>query len=350
MLVVSPAAAARPASRERTVPRVTTLVVEDVPALLAASPSVVLAAPALDRMRVVRSGARNVAAMVRATTPEWVTVRNFALAEGRFFTREEGARAARVGVLGADVRETLFPADEDPLGRVVLVGRVPVEVVGVLERRGTGVDGLSDEDGLLLVPLRTGLRRVFNEDYLASIYVQVAEGASLERAAAEITSALRVRHDLTRRGLADDFTVHDQAVLLRARAEATASFRRVLDALGATALAVGGVGILSVMLLAVKERTPEIGLRLAVGARRRDVLLQFLVESATLGTAGGITGLLLGRGAAWVLARATQWATEVTGTAVAVALGASLLVGLGFGVLPAVRAARLDPIEALRAG
>jgi putative ABC transport system permease protein len=262
---------------------------------------------------------------------------------------DEDRRGARVGVIGSDVRETLF-AGADPVGRTVFVGRVPIEVIGVLESKGVTVDGLSGEDNLVVVPIRTGLRRVFNVDYLSSIYVEVAEGAPLERAAAEITSALRARHDLARRGRDDDFTVRDQALLVRVEAETAASFRRLLNMLGATALVIGGVGILSVMLLAARERTGEVGLRLAVGAKRRDVLVQFLVESAALGVAGGLAGLLLGRAVAWGLSRATAWTTAVDLTTVAVALGAALLLGVVCGAVPAARAARLDPSEALRAG
>ena len=349
MLVVNAADAPRPVSRARTARRMTTLRLEDVEPLLAASPSVSLAAPAQDRGRVVRYERTNTMATVRATTPEWMAIRDFALSEGRFFTHEENEGAARVGVIGSDVRETLF-ADADALGRTVFVGRVPIRVIGVLESKGLTVDGLSEEDNQVVVPIRTGLRRLFNVDYLASIYVEVAEGAGMDQATTEIASVLRDRHDLARLGRQDDFTIQDQALLLHAEAETAASFRRVLNTLGATALAVGGVGILSVMLLAVKERTGEIGLRLAVGAKRRDVLLQFLAESTMLALSGGLGGLLIGRAVAWTLARTTHWTTAVGGTTVVLALGSALLLGVGFGAIPAARAARLDPIDALRSG
>ncbi|MGH7574017.1 MAG: ABC transporter permease [Longimicrobiales bacterium] len=286
-------------------------------------------------------------ATVRATTPEWVAIRDFALSEGRFFTYEENERAARVGVIGSDVRETLF-GGADPLGRTVFVGIVPIEVIGVLESKGLTVDGLSQEDNLVVVPTRTGPRRIFNVDHLASIYVEVANGESMDRAASEIESVLRDRHDLARLGREDDFASGTKRSCCARRRKTAASFRRMLNTLGATALALGGVGILSVMLLAVKERTAEIGLRLAVGAKRRDVLVQFLAESTIVGLSGGIAGLLLGRTVAWALAQTTQWTTAVAGTTVALALGSALLVGVVFGMVPAARAARLDPIDALR--
>lgn len=346
MLVVSAADAPRPVSRPRSATRVTTLRLEDVDALLAASPSVSRAAPAQDGMRVVRYGRTNMRSTVRATTPDWAVIRDFAISEGRFFTHEEDERAALVGVIGSAVHETLFRGI-DPIGKTVFAGIVPIEVVGVLESKGVAIGGGAEEDNLVLVPVRTGLRRFFNVDHLASIYVEVAGNAPMDQAALQIASVLRERHDLARLGRDDDFTIRDQALLLRAEAETSASFRRVLNVLGATALAVGGVGILSVMLLAVKERTAEIGLRLAVGAKRRDVLVQFLAESTIVGLSGGIAGLLLGRTAAWVLAQTTQWTTAVAGTTVALALGSALLVGVMFGMVPAARAAKLDPVDAL---
>lgn len=347
MLVVSAADAPRPVSRARTAPRMTTLRLEDVEPLVASIPSVARVAPAQDGTRVVRYGRANMRLTVRATTPEWAIIRDFAVSEGRFFTDDENERAARVGVIGSAVRETLFPGI-DPIGQTVFAGIVPIEVVGVLESKGAAIGGGAEEDNLVLVPIRTGLRRLFNVDYLASIYVEVAASAPMDQATLEIASVLRERHDLARLRRPDDFTIRDQVLLLRAEAETSASFRRVLNVLGATALAVGGVGILSVMLLAVKERTAEIGLRLAVGAKRRDVRVQFLAESTIVGLLGGTAGLLLGRTIAWVLAQTTQWTTAVAGSTVALALGSALLIGVVFGMVPAARAARLDPIDALR--
>ncbi len=348
MLVVNAGDAPRPVTRPRTARKVTTLTRADVAPLLAGSPSVALAAPARDQGRRVKAGTINMMATIRATTPEWAAIRNFRVTDGRFFTHAEDGRLARVGVIGSRVRETLFP-DADPLGQIVWVGRVPVEVIGVLESKGVTIDGLSAEDNQIVVPLNTGLRRIFNVDELNMIYVQVADGARMEEAIAEMRTVLRDRHRLDALGREDDFAIQNQAILLEAQRASNTAFRRLINGLGAVALLLGGAGILAVMLLSVKERTPEIGLRMAVGARRRDVLTQFLAEALLLGAAGAVVGIAAGLGAASIVGRTTEWATQVSLPAVAIAAGAALAVGLASGVLPARRAAGLDPIEALRA-
>lgn len=348
MLVVNAADAPRPVTRPRSAAKVTTLRPADVAALLDGSPSIVLAAPAQDQPRRVKHGTTSTMATIRATTTEWAVIRDFGLTAGRFFTREENAAGARVGVIGSRVRETLFP-DTDPVGRIVRVGRVPVEVVGVLASKGATVDGLSDEDNQVVVPLATGLRRIFNVDDLKTIYVQVADAGRLESAAAEMRRVLRERHRLAEPDREDDFTIQNQAILLEAERLSVAAFQRTINALGAVALLLGGVGIFAIMLLSVKERTGEVGLRMAVGARRRDIQIQFLAEALALGGAGGVGGTAAGVAVAWIVGGTTEWSTTVTAPSLALALGSALAIGVLVGVIPANRAASLDPIQALRA-
>ena len=348
LLIVSAGDAPRVPWRRRTEPKVTTLTLDDAAALRAGVPEIARLAPAQDRSRRVKFGQISTMTKVLGTTPDFEEVRDFRVVRGRYFTEEENRRSARVVVLGSRVRELLFP-DQDPLGRTIRVGRIPFQVIGVLESKGATVDGLSEEDNQVVIPLRTGLRRVFNLDFLKMIYVQVRSGDLLEAADARIADILRVRHRTTELERANDFAIQNQRLILAARLETVASFNRMILSLGAVALLVGGIGILSVMLLSVRERRNEVGLRVAVGARRRDILIQFLVESLFLGILGGSAGVLIGTGIAWGVGRGTEWETVINGTAVAVGLISALGVGAVFGVLPAQRAAAMDPIEALRA-
>jgi putative ABC transport system permease protein len=348
LLVIAAADAPSPGTRPGTASKVTTLTVADAEALLERAPALRLAAPAADRGVVVRFGRRSATATLRATTPEWREIRDFRLARGRFFTHGDDAALARVGVLGALLAETLF-GDDEAVGQVVYVGLVPIEVVGVLEPKGLSVDGSAAEDDQLVVPLRTGLRRLLNVDEVRMIYAQVAAPELMEDATDEIGAVLRERHRLAELERPDDFVVQNQAVLLEAELETLDTFRAVTGALAGVALLVGGVGILAVMQLAVRERTSEIGLRVAVGARRRDIRAQFLGEALMLGAGGGAVGVALGWAAALLVGRTTQWSTAVTPAVVAWAAGSALAIGVVFGLTPAMRAARLDPIEALRA-
>lgn len=348
LLVVSAGAAARVPWRRRTTPNVTTMTLADAEALLEGASLVRAVAPAQDRTLRVKYAQISTMAKVLGTTPDYEEVRNFHTVSGRYFTEEEDRNSARVAVLGSRVRDLLFP-DEDPLGKTLRVGRVSFLIVGVLESKGSTVDGQSQEDNQVVIPLQTALRRVFNLDYLKMTYVQVTDGDRLVEAEDQISTILRARHRMVELGREDDFAIQNQRLILTARMEAISSFRRMILWLGSVALLAGGVGILSIMLLSVRERRNEVGLRVAVGARRKDILIQFLMESLFLGVAGGVVGVLLGLGASWSIAAWTDWTTRVNGVALVVGVGSALLVGVIFGVFPAQRAAAMDPIEALRA-
>lgn len=347
MLVVS---AARTESRAgREIQRdgwVRTLRTSDADAVLRGSPGVIRAAPAQDRGMVARYGPIQAPATVLGTTPEWRLIRQFPLAEGRFFTRQENQQRARVAVLGSAIRENLF--DTLPaVGRTIRIGVVPFEVIGVLASKGVSPDGSASEDDRIVVPLETGLRRLFNLDYLKLIYLEVDSVASDVVVAEEVASILRVRHKLPPGG-GDDFAIQNQRVLLAAEEAARQSFERLIFGCALLSLMVGGAGILSVMMLGIRERRPEIGLRMAVGARRRDIAQQFLSEALMLAIAGGAAGLVLGLAGSGVVSALTSWNAQAGIRLLAVSIAAVIGIAAGSGLWPAWRAARLEPVEALR--
>jgi putative ABC transport system permease protein len=348
LLIVSAGDATRVPWRQRTIRKVNTMVLADAEAVRVGAPDVALVAPAQDRPRRVKYGPISTVTTVRGTTPEYEEVRDFRTVSGRYFTQVESQTSARVVVLGSRVRELLFP-EEDPIGKTLRFGKTSFKIIGVLESKGTTVDGLSEEDNQVLIPIQSALRRVFNVDYINMIYVQVRDGDRMQYAETQIADILRTRHRTVEFGRADDFAIQNQRVILAARLQTVASFRRMILSLGAVAVLVGGVGVLSVMLLAVRERRNEIGLRVAVGARRRDILTQFLMESLLLGATGGALGVVAGLIAAWLVGASTEWHTTVNGLALLVGFLSAFGIGVLFGVYPAQRAAALDPIEALRA-
>jgi len=278
---------------------------------------------------------------VVGTTPEYIEQLNWAVAEGRFFTADEVASLARVAVLGDVAMEDLFgESGRSPIGQTIRIGSVPFTVVGVMTPRTQGFFSMGDQ---VLVPITTAQKRLFGRDRVNSIQVSSLGPEWTPLAQQALTNFLTQRL-----GSADRFVITSQQELLETMAQTTGTLTLLLAGITGISLLVGGIGIMNIMMVSVTERTREIGIRKAVGAKSRHVLLQFLVESITLSSLGGIVGVLLGVAAGWYLARAGQWAFAVEPVTIALALGFALAVGLFFGVYPAWRASRLDPIEALR--
>lgn len=321
---------------------------EDARAIVRGARAVVRAAPAQDRGMRAKLGPVQNPTTVLGTTPEWQVIRQFSLTRGRFFTHEEDARRARVAVLGYDAYTNLFPDSVEPVGRTIRIGSVPFRVIGVLASKGVSVDGSATEDDRIVIPLQTALRRLFNVDRVKMIYLEAVEASAMEEAEAEAAAILRARHDV-RDGARDGFTIQNQRVLLAAELATRTSFQRLIAGLGLLSLFVGGTGILSIMLLSIRERRPEIGLRVAVGARRRDIVAQFLAEALLLAAAGGTLGILAGAAAAGIVSTLTTWDARLSALPLIVTTLSVVAIGLLFGVLPAWGAARLDVVEALRA-
>jgi putative ABC transport system permease protein len=288
---------------------------------------------------------------VEGVDADYLTARDLTLSQGRMFDDAEARSGKKVTVLGATVAAQLFPDGTNPIGQRVRVGSVPFDVIGVLTAKGQSGFG-QDQDDLIVAPLQAVRSRVvggrrFRGDAVQQIYVKAASSDDLNRVQEDATNLLRDRHRI-RPGEDDDFQVQNLASILEASQQATQTFTVLLAAVAAVSLVVGGVGIMNIMLVAVTERTREIGLRMAVGARRQDVLFQFALEAITLSVAGGVIGLLIGWSGAALLAFAGNWPVAVAGWAAPLSIGFSLLVGLVFGAYPSWRAAQLDPIEALR--
>jgi len=344
LIVVSAGQTTVVAGRQRQIDIVRTLLVSDAEAIARECPSVSRVAAAISRKTQARWEGENVSTTVAAMDAEGFEIRNMTIATGRAFDPEEGRAAMRLAILGPTAAANLF-GNVDPIGLDIRIGKVPFEVIGITAPKGMDANGL-DQDDLIIVPLETAMRRLFNVTYVQTIYVQ-AQGGALDQAEADVRELLRHRHRLgTKR---DDFTIQNQATLLAAERETTQAMTALIASVAGISLLVGGVGILAVMLMSVRERTREIGLRRAIGATRRDIRNQFLVESALLAGSGGVIGVACGVGAALLVSAFGSWQTVISWPAATVGFVFSVTVGIVFGLYPATRAARLEPIQALRA-
>ncbi|MCB2106879.1 MAG: ABC transporter permease [Rhodobacteraceae bacterium] len=311
-----------------------------------ALPEVKRAAPVADGGRSLRVGRLSQTFTILGTTPEFRDAKKFSLVAGRFIDEEDIASHRRVAVLGADVIENLY-FGEWPLGEKVMIGNMPFTVIGILKRKGLNPDGTSD-DGQIIVPVTTAQRRVLNVDYLSRIFVQAVSKPAIDTVQVEIASLLRDSHGFDRPHYTDDFEIQGQSALLKTQRRMSGSFGELTLGLAALALGLGGIGLLAVSLLSVRERYGEIGLRIAVGAEPRDILIQFLTESVLLSVLGGVTGVLVGGAIILIGSSVTGWAMALTWEAVTYPFLISFAIAVVFGAFPALRAARLDPIVALR--
>ena len=333
------------AGRQRQSGNVTTLTLRDAKTISEETQYVKAAAPAQGKKMLVKYESLSTNTSINGTTEAVMTTRNLTVQTGRFFTDDEDRTLQRVAVIGKTVAKNLFE-NRSPVGETIRVGKVVFEIIGVLNEKGTDLVG-NDQDDVIYIPINTALRRLFNLTYINNIYVQARGSDDIDKAASEIRDLLREKHRL--RDKPDDFTIQSQTEILKTEKETAQTFTNLLSAVAGISLLVGGVGILAIMLISIKERTLEIGLRRAVGALKRDLLLQFIVESLVLSASGGIVGIMIGVILSLSASYLTKWPLSLSLPAIVISFLFSAIIGLIFGVYPAAKAARLDPIEALRA-
>ena len=320
------------------------LKLEDVKAILEKVPSVYQVAPAVRGSSQVKYFNRNIQTSVIGSSITYFPIRNYIIDKGRSFSENEVDRMARVAVIGPTTAENLF-GEKNPIGETVKIKGINFSIVGVTRAKGS--QGWRNPDDQVTIPYTTAMKQLFGLDYIQEINIQASDNIALEKIQKDATTILRRRHRLAE-AMPDDFHFHNQAEIVETASEVTQTFTFLLGGIACISLLVGGIGIMNIMLVTVTERTREIGVRKAIGARNRDILLQFLIEATILSCLGGIIGVALGIGAAQMIEKWTQFVTVAKFSSILLALSFSAAVGIFFGYYPAQRAALLDPIEALR--
>ena len=322
----------------RNVGDIATLVPEDA-AAVRALPNIEAALPERNGRATLRFGNIDYQTSTQGTGADFPSARDWPVAEGQFFNDDDMKHYAAVVVLGRTVAKTLFPGGDSPIGKYLLMKSVPFLVIGVMTEKGASPNG-SDQDDVVFVPITTGLVRIFGKSYLSSITVKVSNAADIDATQQNIETLLRQRHKT------EDFSVRNMASFLQAAMETQDTFTLLLGTVAAISLVVGGIGVMNIMLVSVVERTREIGIRMATGARMRDIMLQFNIEAGVVCAVGGVLGILVGVAAGLVL-RFSGMSVIFSVTPAALAFACAAATGLAFGYLPARKAARLDPVVAL---
>jgi putative ABC transport system permease protein len=320
----------------------TTLTVEDARAIKNEVANVVAISPEVrDRAQILANG-QNWNTQVMGESPDFPQIRDWDMADGVMFTEGDVRSLAKVAIIGKTVVDQLFP-EQDPLGQTLIIRNIPFKVVGVLAAKGFNLFG-QDQDDVVVIPYTSHMRRITSRNFLNSIMVQAADKNSITQVQDDISLLLRDRH----KSAGPDFTVRTQLELMQMATSTARIMSVLLAAIASVSLLVGGIGIMNIMLVSVTERTREIGIRMAVGARGRDILIQFLIEAVTLSAVGGLIGIALGMMAAQIVAASTGWPTVTPVLWIGIACVSSAGIGIVSGFYPAWKASRLDPIEALR--
>ncbi len=324
---------------------VTTLTEDDAAAILKECTAVAYVSPGTRSGGQVVAGNLNWGTSIEGTGSDYLEIRSWPVEYGEFYTDQDVKAASKVCVLGTTVSDALFP-ESSPVGQTIRVRNVPCKVIGVLKRKGQNAMG-QDQDDIILAPYTTVLRRLSHFPYLRQILVSANTPAQISLAQSQIAEVLRTRHRIAAYE-PDDFTIRNQSDLAATATATTEILTILLASIASVSLLVGGIGIMNIMLVSVTERTREIGIRMSVGARGRDILTQFLIEALVLSLLGGILGILIGVGGSSAISTFAKWPTIITAFSIILSFGFSIVIGLFFGFYPARKAALLNPIDALR--
>jgi len=320
---------------------------DDVEALKREVETVAYVSATIRTVAQVIYGNQNWSTSIQGGEVDWPLIRSWNVAQGQFFTDQDNRSASKVCVLGQTVNTNLF-GDEDPIGKTIRIKNIPFKVVGVLESKGGSTMG-QDQDDIVIAPYETVRKKIMGTTAVGAILVSAASNELVPRAQDEITALLRQRHRISKAsGQDDDFMIRSQTEMLQQAEEQSRTMSALLWSIAGVSLLVGGIGIMNIMLVSVTERTREIGVRMAIGAKGGDIRAQFLVEAVVLAITGGAVGIGLGIGIQRTVARFAGWPVSVQPDAIWLAFLFSALVGVTFGFYPALKASRLDPIEALR--
>ena len=322
-----------------------TLKIEDAEAIRREVPGVIGVSEEVVSTTQVAAGNQNWFTRIYGESADYFDIRQWPLADGAPFTSQDVRSANKVCVIGRTTATQIY-GNENPIGQILRIKEVPFTITGVLTPKGLSTQGV-DQDDIVIMPYTSAMKRVIGGTTLRNINVQIGDPQQLEAAQQQIISLLRQRHNI-RPGRDDDFTVRNQQEIAQAATATTAVMTILLGSIAGVSLVVGGIGIMNIMLVSVTERTREIGVRMAVGARGNDILTQFLIEAVTLSSVGGVIGIICGVGASKILSVYASWPTLISISSVAIAFLFSGAVGIFFGFYPARKAAALDPIEALR--
>jgi putative ABC transport system permease protein len=322
------------------------LTLEDVKAIQKQATAITEVSAAVQTRGQAINGALNWPTSIQGVSPEYLTIRDWPLKDGITFTEEHVNAAEKVCLIGQTVVENIFPGGEDPVGKIIRFNKIPFKVIGVLGEKGENAFG-QDQDDILIAPYTTVQKRILAINYIQNIYASAVDESSSEKATEEVNEILRTSHGL-KGSDENDFTVRTQAELINTFSSTSQLLTVLLTAIAGISLVVGGIGIMNIMYVSVTERTKEIGLRMSIGARGIDILLQFLIEAILISITGGIIGVILGITASRLVTLFLSWPTLVSESSIMLSFMVCAITGVFFGYYPAQKASRLDPIEALR--